>query len=98
MKVAEIKRMFGFFKENPDGIAQIKDMFPEKTYNKREFKQWFINCLNNKINREDKRDCRKFNSDWHFETLRFSRLVNSNAIIHWIPSDFRNRFQPTKTT
>ena len=83
-----------WFKEHPDGAIDIPGLFPPERLNREQWQRWFIDCLNNKINRFDERKkFRKFDSDYYYEMRRAQSQINyPRLIIDWLPKDLKQRF------
>ena len=91
--IQTLLKVKSWFDNNPNGIVNIPNMFPVLQLNKEQWHQWFIECLNNKINRFDTRsNYRKFDLDYFYSMRRAQNLINSRCIIDWLPKDLKERF------
>ena len=97
-----IKTLVGvkkWFDNNPDGIIQVPGMWPEVRLNRIQWHEWFVGCLNDKINRNNARKWRKLDYDYQNEMRRAQRDLNyrgangSKLFIRWLPKDLRARFE-----
>ena len=58
-----------------------------------QWRQWFRNCLDRKINRATGHAGRKWETDWQTEMHRASRQLNTPRLaLHWLPHELKERF------
>lgn len=87
-QLLEVKQ---WFDENPDGVLRVP-IWPSGTYTRQEWHAWFIDCLHNKINRNEKKRGRKDCHLWDTEMRRAATQVNTpRLIVRWLPKDLRGR-------
>jgi hypothetical protein len=91
--VRELKQAREWFKEHPEGTVKVCGIWPEKVYNKTKWNQWFMDCLNRKINRNESPRGRKEDPDWQ-RAMRQSadRINHPRLIINWLPPELKGRF------
>jgi hypothetical protein len=91
--VRELKTVRDWFRDHPKGTVRIADVWPEQIYDQDQWKCWFIDCLNKKINRKGVLNGRKDDPDWQIEMKRAARQINHpRLIIDWLPRDLMKRF------
>lgn len=83
-----------WLKQDPSRLVRVKGQFPEQEYTLAEFKAWFMDCLADKINRNQPNRGRKDCSNWFWNAWRTSQAVNTpRLIVHHqsVPLEFRGR-------
>ncbi len=99
--IKQLIKVKKWFDTNPDGMIDIPGMWPELRLSKSDWHDWFIKCLNEKINSNDypRRDTwRKMDYDYWCEMRRAQTELNyrgkngSKLVIHWLPKDLKTRF------
>jgi len=90
--VTKLKKIKAFLRDNPNGLIPT-GRWTNPTLNKDQWQKWFMDCLNNKINRELDMTGRKYDPNWYFEMRRAQHQINHpHLIIDWLPKDLKERF------
>jgi hypothetical protein len=69
---------------SPNRMVQIKGIWPERRYNRIEWREWFRSCLHRKISSHDTRamrTMRKDDPDWDRAARHCARRVNTVRLI-----------------
>lgn len=70
---ARLIECYRFLQANPTGTIYVEY---GTVWTKSEFLAWFHRCLNNKINREDRRAWRKLTDEYQLDLWRDAREIN----------------------
>jgi hypothetical protein len=92
MNIKQLLQAKEFFRNNPDGVINIPDIWPPERYTAVQWNDWFMDCLNQKINRNRILNGRKTTIEHFWELKRAQRLINSRCIIDWLPADLLPKF------
>ena len=88
-QLLKVKR---WFDQNPDGIFVVPKVWPEQRLTKEQWHAWFLDCLHNKINRNEPLRGRKDDPDWQRMIQNVAREVNTpRLIVHWLPRELKPR-------
>jgi hypothetical protein len=93
--IPQLLKAHSFFKQNPDGILKLPDLWPPKEFDAQNWRQWFQGCLHEKINRNIITTGRKHDPDYQTELRRAANLLNHRPrlIIDYLPPDLKQRFK-----
>jgi hypothetical protein len=93
MTVSQLRLAKAYFKKDPQGVIRIPQAWPPREFTADTWKVWFLDRLNQKINRNEPRRGRKDCPDWRSTAKYTARQVNtSRLIIDYLPPDFKARF------
>jgi hypothetical protein len=92
--VPQLREALAFAKAHPAGTIRVHWAPWPGTFTGTEWRRWFRQCLDRKINRQfPVSRGRKDTPDWFMEQCRASRQLNQpRLIIHWLPPDLTKRF------
>jgi len=90
--IRQLKQVRQWFKDNPNGTVHVH-CWPPEIMTRGQWHNWLMNCLHDKINRNEKprghRDCQEYFIDMR----RVSREINHpRLIIDYLPKDLKKRF------
>lgn len=90
--IKKLKEVSQWFRDHPTGMLRVHT-WPVQELNQEDWRKWFIDCLNTKINRFQSLRGRKDTPEYFWEMMRTQReLNNPRLIIHWLPRDLKKRF------
>ena len=89
----QLKQVRQWFKDHPGGTVKVH-MWPEIVMNKNQWLKWFMDCLNEKINRYEKIRGRRDCQEYFIEMIRAAREINHpRLIIDYLPRDLKIKFK-----
>lgn len=90
--VASLLRIRQWFKDHPDGVLKVT-IWPPQEMTRSQWHEWFVRCLNHKINVKAGERWRNETTDQEIEECRAARELNTPRLaIHYLPPRLKARF------